>query len=316
MARIRTIKPEFWTDEKIVELSPLARLLFIGLWNFSDDAGNGEGSRRQVKMRIFPGDNIDVDPLIEELKAQGLVSEYAVEGKVYLNIRNFTRHQKINRPSQTRMYPPPKTETLTEASDKKAQEGKGSGREGIKDQGRDQGEKPSWSSPGDDDRRRKVKKRQIDISNPEATRLSEIFAERILSNNPDFRELKPERRDKTLHTWSTEIGRMIRIDGRDPPEIEQVIRWCQADTFWRSNVLSANKLRQQFDRLKMQLKQRGEANGRRSEKDNGAGGGSVQKPGKYAHLGIRINVDAPPAQDPGNAPQGGSAEAIPAGPKG
>ena len=39
MARIRTIKPEFWTSEQVVDCSPTARLLFIGLWNFCDDGG-------------------------------------------------------------------------------------------------------------------------------------------------------------------------------------------------------------------------------------------------------------------------------------
>jgi len=39
MARIRTIKPEFWVSEQVGECSPNARLLFIGMWNFCDDRG-------------------------------------------------------------------------------------------------------------------------------------------------------------------------------------------------------------------------------------------------------------------------------------
>jgi hypothetical protein len=35
MARIRTTKPEFWTDGKVVGMSPFARLLFLGSWNFA-----------------------------------------------------------------------------------------------------------------------------------------------------------------------------------------------------------------------------------------------------------------------------------------
>lgn len=35
MARIRTVKPEFWTDRRMVKLSPLARLLYISSWNFA-----------------------------------------------------------------------------------------------------------------------------------------------------------------------------------------------------------------------------------------------------------------------------------------
>jgi hypothetical protein len=133
MPRIRTIKPDFWSDEKIVELTPLARLLFIGLWNFSDDFGNSEASRAQVKMRIFPADTIDVEPLIEELKTFELISEYIVERKNYFNIRNFTKHQFINRPSKTKAYPPPPANTLHEPSmsppEKYFGKGSGSGRE-------------------------------------------------------------------------------------------------------------------------------------------------------------------------------------------
>ena len=54
MARIRTIKPEFWTSEQVVECSPTARLLFIGLWNFCDDAGNQPASAKQSRCRFFP----------------------------------------------------------------------------------------------------------------------------------------------------------------------------------------------------------------------------------------------------------------------
>ena len=53
MARIRTVKPDIWTDEKFVELSPLARLLFIGLWNFADDEGRevGPGQSGEIAIR-------------------------------------------------------------------------------------------------------------------------------------------------------------------------------------------------------------------------------------------------------------------------
>nr|MBF6067360.1 primosomal protein [Klebsiella pneumoniae] len=37
MARIRTIKPEFWTDEDMAEVSEPACLLAIGLLNYADD---------------------------------------------------------------------------------------------------------------------------------------------------------------------------------------------------------------------------------------------------------------------------------------
>ena len=44
--RIRTIKPDFWTDAKVSKLTYLARLLFIGLWNVADDEGRFKSDPR------------------------------------------------------------------------------------------------------------------------------------------------------------------------------------------------------------------------------------------------------------------------------
>lgn len=99
MARIRTIKPDFWSDDVITECSLSARLLFIGTWNFADDKGNLDRSAKQIKARVFPVDAIDCEPLLKELIAHGLLIEYSVSGKTYLHINGFDKHQVINRPS-------------------------------------------------------------------------------------------------------------------------------------------------------------------------------------------------------------------------
>lgn len=101
MARIRTIKPDFWTDEKLTDCSMSARLLFIGMLNFADDNGNIVASAKKLKMQVFPADNIECQPLINELIAHGRVIEYSVSGSKYLNIKGFKKHQVINRPSKS-----------------------------------------------------------------------------------------------------------------------------------------------------------------------------------------------------------------------
>ena len=76
MARIRTIKPEFWTAEQIMECSPNARLLFIGMWNFCDDAGIHPASCKTLKAEVFPSDDItasEIGTLVAELEGQGLI---------------------------------------------------------------------------------------------------------------------------------------------------------------------------------------------------------------------------------------------------
>lgn len=69
----------------------------------------------------------------------------------------------------------------------------------------------------------------------------------ILLNNPNAK--KPD-----LQTWAKSIDLMRRVDERNPLEIQEVIRWCQKDSFWMGNILSANKLREKYDQLTMKMK--------------------------------------------------------------
>lgn len=94
MAKIRGIKPEFWTDDAIVELSRDARLLFIGLWNYACDNGHLADKPRQIKMRIFPADDdVNVEALLQELVALDRISR--VDGTI--TIHRFAEHQKPHR---------------------------------------------------------------------------------------------------------------------------------------------------------------------------------------------------------------------------
>jgi hypothetical protein len=118
MARIRSIKPEFWTSEQIVECSTSARLLFIGLWNFCDDGGVHPDSPKRIKMEIFPGDplsNDDVKALVDELVLAKLVMRFDSDGKSYLAVTGW-HHQKIERPSHRWPQPPNDLRSVVEQS--------------------------------------------------------------------------------------------------------------------------------------------------------------------------------------------------------
>lgn len=130
MARIRTIKPEFWTSEQVMECSVMARLLFIGLWNFCDDAGNHPASARTIKAEIFPADDIstdDVSRLLYELSSNGLIVLYAAQGKDYWHVTGWN-HQKIDKP--TFKYPEFQESTPRALDDSSPPEGKGRERKG------------------------------------------------------------------------------------------------------------------------------------------------------------------------------------------
>lgn len=114
MSKIRTVKPEFWSSEQVVRCSTNARLLFIGLWNFCDDAGIHPASLMRLKMEVFPGDaytSDDIKNWIDELLDANLLQSYEVENKPYWQVIGW-HHQRIDRPYYK--YPKPNVETTME----------------------------------------------------------------------------------------------------------------------------------------------------------------------------------------------------------
>ena len=93
MARIRTIKPDFFTSADVVGLSPLARLLYISTWCEADKEGRLEWKPMTFKLRYFPGDNCDINALCNELIESKLIVLYG-DGLAY--IPTFRKHQHIN----------------------------------------------------------------------------------------------------------------------------------------------------------------------------------------------------------------------------
>lgn len=102
MARNRVIKPKFWDDAKIGRLTRDARLLYIGLWNFSDDIGVVIGNSIWLKSKIFPYDQIQIQQFekwMNELVINGFICLLSYKGERFIYLPNFTRHQVINKPN-------------------------------------------------------------------------------------------------------------------------------------------------------------------------------------------------------------------------
>lgn len=111
MARKRMIDPNFWTDEKLGTCEPLARMTFMGLISQADDAGRLNGHPALIKSQVFPYD-YDITPdqvnkWLDQLEQKGLIRRYEVDGQSYIYIPKFLKHQKINRPSDSKLPPPP-----------------------------------------------------------------------------------------------------------------------------------------------------------------------------------------------------------------
>mgnify|MGYP001379565114 CR=1 FL=1 len=107
MPRKRMIDPEFWNDEEIGGWSVEARLFYIGLWNFADDEGRLRAHPKLLKSQIFPYDEkINIEKLKREVSKK--VLWYQVDGQEYGFIKNFLKHQVINRPTKSRIPAPDK----------------------------------------------------------------------------------------------------------------------------------------------------------------------------------------------------------------
>lgn len=122
MARIRTIKPEFFTSEDIVSLSPFARLLYIALWCEADREGRMKWLPKTFKMRYLPADQVDIAALCDEILSAKLIVMYG-DGLAY--IPAFLDHQHINpRETASNLPDPHASGTRRHASVTHREEGK------------------------------------------------------------------------------------------------------------------------------------------------------------------------------------------------
>lgn len=103
------IDPEFWSDEKISNLSLRSRLLFIGIWNYSDDEGVIKARSEFLKSSVFPYDEVSSEEITEcvnELCRQNLIFKYEIQSQSYAIILNFKKHQVINKPVPSKLPKP------------------------------------------------------------------------------------------------------------------------------------------------------------------------------------------------------------------
>lgn len=227
--RIRTIKPDLWHDERIGKLSHGARLLFVGLITMADDEGRFRALTQGICGHVFQYENDAPRKLrgwVQEIQATGMVVFYVADGIPYGAFRHWKRHQKVNRPTPSDLPPPPDPEVVTENS------------VSIHD---------SFSESSGNGHGAFTPSRAGARSNPflsqDVVQLSERLATRVRANDP---KADPDPRSDR---WLTDMRLLLQDRAGDVQEVERIIDWCQADSFWRSNILSPGKLRQQFTQL-------------------------------------------------------------------
>lgn len=107
MARIRTIKPDFFLNDTLAACDPLARLLFAGLWCHGDRAGRLPDRPKRLQAQILPFDVCDIEALLQQLHDAGFICRYEAAGQRCIQIVHFLKHQRPHVKEPPSNLPPP-----------------------------------------------------------------------------------------------------------------------------------------------------------------------------------------------------------------
>ncbi|TFD74714.1 hypothetical protein [Cryobacterium fucosi] len=239
MARIRSIKPEFWDSPGTARASLRGRLFFIAMWNWADDWGVGDANPKRLVGFAFPNDDdvsaADFPTLRDEVADCFDVQFYEVDGRQYYSIPSWDEHQRTERkakrtnPGSDRADSPVITREsenpvesvgTSDAEPRKidrGNRGKGTGEEG---------------------------KGNVADIRPDVSRLCNLLADLIESNG--------SKRPSIGTGWLDAARLLVDVDKRPLGEAVGLIQWCQGDAFWRANILSMPKFREKYDTLRLQ----------------------------------------------------------------
>ncbi len=291
----RIIKESVRYSETINELSAEEEVFFYRLLTACDDYGCFYGRPDIIRAALYPLrlDSVsaaDVDRMLGRLQQVGLVLLYNVDGKYYLKIVTWEHHQQIR--AKRHKYPEPPASicsqpraTTTEceydvdslqSSDINCYQVQSNDCNSPRNPNPNPNPNPNSNSSsaadaptppicstsqenlpeGENSRSSRSHSTAIFSQQSEEFQLATLLRERILANNPNARVPGPS--PGQLARWSREFDLMLRVDKRAPPQIRAVIDWCQADSFWRANILSPRKLREKFDTLWLQMQRKPE----------------------------------------------------------
>ena len=113
MARIRSIRPEFWTHPSIAKRSMLARFVMVGLLTNADDEGRLQVDTDMLRALLFATGDVDavkIQAALEELCEAGLIERYDLDGVPCARVPGWSdsrswAFQKLDRPTRSRLVP-------------------------------------------------------------------------------------------------------------------------------------------------------------------------------------------------------------------
>ena len=257
MARIRTIKPDAFKSYSLSRVSRGMRWTFAGLWTYLDDEGRGRDDVRLIKAELYPLDDaVSLSVLtsdLEQLVSVGCICRYEIAGRAYLHIPEWW-HQKINRPTASKYPPCPKTHDMSDSGD--LSDGSVSDHGGLTDdslgerKGTGKGMSEVAAAPTDLDESDDVP--PMDPDREDVERVCLHLIKRMVGNG--------YKRPPITLRWREAARLMLDRDGRTEDEIHRAIDWAHDSEFWRANIKSLPKLRDQYDTLRLQAAAKSKSN--------------------------------------------------------
>lgn len=256
MARIRSVKPEFWTSEQVMDVSRDARILFIGMWNFCDDAGIHSANEKRLKAEVFPADDLtsaDVRRMVDELLRVGLLDEYEVAGQRFWIVTGW-HHQKIDQPTFKHPRPdgtvpsgaPKRRQTRMKSKDS-ASDRQSDGEHSSNDRGMF-GEHSSNERGADGERsppeRSGVEGSGVSKGSGTSIVVGDDDENRSLSDASDFTD---PRVPANPAEWATYFGDEHGID-IDPTSIHERKRFVPLATAWCNARVSVGRMRKAIEK--------------------------------------------------------------------
>jgi hypothetical protein len=122
--RIRSVKPEWLVDERLVLASDAARVLTIALLLMADDYGNGRANRVVLAAHVFPGAPVQkLDTALSEVvESLSFAELYEADGQSYYHVRNWEKHQRVDKPGKPQVPGPPGARKKSRESSRQSRE--------------------------------------------------------------------------------------------------------------------------------------------------------------------------------------------------
>jgi len=269
MSKLRSVNTHFWSDNYVIGLDPIEKLVFLYLLTNEHTNMLGAYELHITKIAFDTGNPLPrVRKALEGFERDGKIAY--VSG--FIIFKNFLKHQNLNTNMQksainsfNKMPPEAKKHRFTEPL-AKALEGFIKGSQSLRKEEYEleyeleeeyELERESVATDVDDDPPDETVDNPIDETTwYQAVEVAQYLQDAIVEFDPEHRLVS---NPPSLQSWHTDIDRAIRLDNRTEEQLKFLInyifrRHTKTADFWKPNIQSGKKLREHFDTIKTQIK--------------------------------------------------------------